>query len=85
MTVEVVLYTGAGCGLCGEALRVLELQREPLGFELRVVDITGDAELEGRYREQIPVVEVNGRKAFKYQVDPAELRRRVLAASQTGH
>ena len=38
-----------------------------------MVDITGDPELEAAYREQIPVVFVAGRKAFKYHVDAAEL------------
>ena len=45
------------------------------------MDITGDPELEAAYREQIPVVFVAGRKAFKFHVDPAELRRRVAAAA----
>ena len=35
-----------------------------------MVDITGDPELEARHREQIPVVFVAGRKAFKYRVEP---------------
>ena len=48
-----------------------------------LVDISGDAELEARHREQIPVVYVAGRKAFKYRVEPVELARRVVAASQS--
>ena len=47
------------------------------------MDISGDPDLEARYREQIPVVFVAGRKAFKYRVEPVELARRVVAASQT--
>ena len=84
MSVEVVLYGAPGCHLCDVAKDVLERQREPLGFELRVVDISGDDELERAYREQIPVVFVGGRKAFKYRVDPVELARRVAGASQAG-
>ena len=38
-----------------------------------MVDISGDPELESAYREQIPVVFVAGRKAFKYRVEPLEL------------
>jgi hypothetical protein len=45
------------------------------------VDITGDPELEARYREHIPVVYVAGRRTFTYFVDPAELRDRVEAAT----
>ena len=82
MSVQVVVYGAPGCHLCDVAKDVLEHQRELLGFELRQVDIEGDPELEAAYREQIPVVFVDGRKAFTYRVDPAELARRVTAASQ---
>ncbi len=84
MSVAVVLYGAPGCHLCDEAKDVLERQRELLGFRLEVVDISGDAELESAYREQIPVVFVSGRKAFKYRVEPLELARRVATASQYG-
>jgi glutaredoxin len=80
MTVEVRVYSAAGCHLCDVAKELLESERERYGFELVEVDITGDPELEAAYREQIPVVFVAGRKAFKYTVDPAELHRRLHAA-----
>jgi glutaredoxin len=86
VSVEVVVYGAPDCSLCDEAKRVLRAQQAALGFELVEVDISGDAELELRHREEIPVVFVDGRKAFKYRVDPAELTRRVARAvlSQTG-
>ena len=75
------MMTAAGCHLCDEAHEVLEDVRTEVGFDLVEVDITGDPELEAAYREQIPVVTVEGRKAFKYRVDPAELERRVRSAT----
>ena len=51
-----------------------EAQAE-LGFELQLVEIDGDAELEPRYRERIPVVEIDGEQAFTYFVEPDALRR----------
>ena len=80
MTVEVRVYSAAGCHLCEVAKALLEREREAGGFDLVEVDITGDPDLEAAYREQIPVVFVAGRKAFKYRVDPVELRRRLDAA-----
>jgi glutaredoxin len=80
VTVEVRVYSAAGCHLCDVAKELLEREQPALGFELTVVDITGDPELEAAYRPEIPVVYVAGRKAFKYHVDAAELRRRVAAA-----
>jgi glutaredoxin len=81
VTVQVVVYGGHGCHLCDIAMEVLERERTRLGFTLTKVDITGDSELEAAHREEIPVVFVAGRKAFKYNVDPGELERRVRAAT----
>jgi hypothetical protein len=55
---------------------VVELHEE-LGFELEEVDIGGDPELEARYRELIPVVEIDGKQAFTYFVQPDALRRKL--------
>ena len=46
-------------------------------FELEEVDISGDRRLEARYREWLPVVEINGEQAFTYFVDEAGFRRRL--------
>ena len=56
---------------------MLERVRADVPFALEEVDITGDSELERRYRERIPVVEVDGVEAFTYVVHPAALRRRL--------
>jgi DNA-binding LacI/PurR family transcriptional regulator len=54
--------------------------RAELGFELDVVDIGGRPELEARYRELLPAVEVDGELAFSYFVDADALRARLSAA-----
>jgi hypothetical protein len=51
--------------------------RAELGEGFDEVDITGDDVLETRYREWLPVVEIDGERAFVYFVDPAALRRKV--------
>jgi len=58
---------------------VVDGVREDAPFELEVVDITGVDELEARYRERIPVVEVDGVERFVYHVHPDVLRRLVGA------
>jgi hypothetical protein len=76
-TVEVVLYEGAGCGLCVRALAVLEAEAPTLGFTLRRVVIDGDEELERRYRIDLPVVLVDGEIAFTVAVAAGPLARAV--------
>jgi glutaredoxin len=77
-----VLYTAEGCHLCERARSQLAALREELGFELDEVDIGGDPELEARYREWLPVVEIDGARAFVYYVDDAALRRKLTAQSR---
>ncbi len=52
--------------------------RAEVPFELREVDITGVPELEERYREWLPVVEIDGERAFVYFVQPDALRRKLV-------
>jgi glutaredoxin len=61
---------------------VLEVQTE-LGFELEEVAIDGHEELEARYRELIPVVEIDGKREFVYFVDPEAFRRKVAQTSRS--
>jgi glutaredoxin len=75
--VEVLLYEGAGCGLCARALAVLEAEAPRLGFRLQRVSIDGDDELERRYRIDLPVVVVDGELAFTIAVAAGPLERAV--------
>ena len=76
-----MLYSAPGCHLCEAARRTPEAVREELRFDLREVDISGDPALEARYRELLPVVEIDGRQAFTYFVPPDALRRKLGAQS----
>jgi hypothetical protein len=58
---------------------VLGSIRANVPFDLDEIDIGGDAELEARYREWLPVVEIDGERAFVYYVDPDAFRRKVAA------
>jgi Glutaredoxin-like domain (DUF836) len=52
---------------------------DELGFQLELVDIGGRPDLEARYRELLPVVEVDGELAFTYFVSAPALRSRLGA------
>ncbi len=85
--VQVDVYGAAGCSLCGPAreavarvVRELVEARGPVPVDVRHIAIDGDAELEARYRLELPVVEVDGRKAAKYAVDEDLLLARLVRA-----
>ena len=77
---RVVFYKAAGCHLCERAEGELAALAEELGFEPERVAIDGDPELEARYRELIPVVEIDGVRAFVYYLQPDAFRRKIRRA-----
>jgi glutaredoxin len=84
VSVPVTVYSAPGCHLCEQAKEVIAAVGRTVELELVEIDISADAELERRYRELIPVVFVDGHRAFTYRVDPEALRRRVEAATSGG-
>jgi len=78
--VEVVLYGADDCSLCETAKATLRAARDALGYSFEEVDIGGVDELEARYRPEIPVVEIDGVRAFALYVPRPELERWVAAA-----
>jgi glutaredoxin len=74
MARRVTLYHADGCHLCERAIEVVEAAHSELGFTLELVDIGGDPELEARYRERLPVIEIDGEAAFTFFVTPDAFR-----------
>lgn len=74
---KVTLYTRKGCCLCDEAKRVLYPLLRRGEFDYDEFDIDTDARLQKLYNDEVPVIAINGRKAFKYRVTEKELLKRL--------
>lgn len=72
---RVVVLSRADCCLCDEALAAVEEARREVPFTLEVRDVDEDPALAALYGEEVPVVLVDGRKAFKYRVESRRLVR----------
>ena len=72
---RVLVLTRPGCHLCAEAVAVVARVCADAGTGWVERDITGDAELESRYTDQVPVTFVDGRRHDFWRVDPDRLRR----------
>jgi len=59
---------------------IMSMKRE-IPFVYREIDISKDKELTTLYGEEIPVIFVCGRKAFRYRVDENRLRKSLEAHS----
>ena len=77
----VILYTRPGCHLCDEAKAAINLARGGADFILEEVNIDEDPKLAELYGYDIPVVFINGVKAFKHRVDVREFRRKLRRLS----
>lgn len=76
----VTLYTRRGCHLCDDAKAVLDEVRAAHPFRLDVVDVDTDPALVALYSDEVPVVAVDGRKAFKYRLTAPDLVERLRRA-----
>jgi hypothetical protein len=75
--IQLTLYTRADCHLCHEMQAVVEVVARELPLTLELVDVDRDPALVAAYGEDVPVLLVNGRKAFSARVEPAALRARL--------
>lgn len=72
---DVVVYSRKGCHLCDVVKETLAQLEGQAGFHWREVDIDADAQLRQEYNEQVPVVFIDGHKAFKYRMDRGQFLR----------
>ena len=72
---DVVVYSRQGCHLCDLVKETLAQVHPKAEFQWREVDIDLDPELRQKYDDQVPVVFIDGRKAFKYHMDNDEFLR----------
>lgn len=77
--VELTLYSRPGCHLCDDMKAIVTPVARELGGTVREVDIAGQPELESRFGQEIPVLFIGERKAFKYRLTESALRRRLRA------
>jgi glutaredoxin len=72
------------CHLCEEAKCLLQALQAIYSFTLREINIATDESLRTQFGEEIPVVFINGRKAFKYRIDVTQFVRRLQRAQAEG-
>ncbi len=76
---EVVVYSRKGCHLCEIVKETLTKLERRGGFQWREIDVDTDDELRRQFTDEVPVVFIDGRKAFKYRMDEREFLRRLAS------
>jgi glutaredoxin len=78
---EVIVYSRKQCHLCDEVKEKLQQLASRAEFHWREVDIDSDPELQRLYNEEVPVVFIDGSKAFKYTLGEKEFLRKLEGRS----
>lgn len=71
--VRLTVYGRTYCHLCDDMLLALSDLRHALGFEVEMVDIDRDPELEARFGEWVPVLMHGDVEICHYHLDRARL------------
>ena len=74
---QLTLYSRKDCCLCEEMKGVVRQVAGRLPLEIEEVDVDSAPDLQEKYGNEVPVLFINGRKAFKYRVTEGELKKRL--------
>jgi glutaredoxin len=76
---EVIVYSRKGCHLCEIVKEKLTKLERRGGFRWREVDVETDDLLRRQFTDEVPVVFIDGRKAFKYRLDEQEFLKKLAS------
>ena len=76
--IKLQLYTKADCPLCDEAKELLELLASQFPIQIEEIDITANLGLFTKYKELIPVLELEGKRLFVHRIHAKALRRKLM-------
>ena len=73
MTPKLTLYSRQDCCLCDEMKSIIHQVAAKTALDLVEIDVDNDDELKAKYGSEVPVLFIEGRKAFKYRLTAREL------------
>lgn len=76
---DVVVYSRKGCHLCEIVKETLGKLERRGGFVWRDVDVESDDRLRRQFTDEVPVVFIDGRKAFKYRMAEHDFLRKLAS------
>ena len=77
MPAEVIVYSRKGCHLCEIVKETLSKLARNANFNWREIDVDSDELLRRQFTDEVPVVFINGRKAFKYRLNEQDFLRKL--------
>jgi hypothetical protein len=81
MNWRLTLYTRADCCLCDEMKAVVQRVAEKMPLMIEEIDVDSTPDLQRQYGHEVPVLLINGRKAFKFRTTVQDLHKRLKAVA----
>ena len=78
---NVVIYSRPGCHLCDEAKQIIASAGCADDYTLTEIDIESDPDLLRRYKNDIPVITINGVEMFRHRLTAEQFRLAVARPS----
>ena len=75
----VVVYSRKGCHLCEVVKESISKLSRRGGFTWHEIDVDAVPDLRKQFNDEVPVVFIDGRKAFKYRMDEREFLRKLAS------
>jgi len=82
MTAKLTLYSRKDCCLCDEMKAVIRQVGETIPVELAEVDVDSSPELKKQFGDEVPVLFIDDRKAFKFRVTTTGLKKQLTGKRQ---
>ncbi|HXX28750.1 MAG TPA: glutaredoxin family protein [Terriglobales bacterium] len=76
---QVIIYSRKGCHLCEIVKETVAKLHRRGGFTWKEVDVDSDEQLRRQFTDEVPVVFIDGRKAFKYRMNEREFLRKLAS------
>jgi glutaredoxin len=76
---EVVVYSRKGCHLCEIVKETITKLHRRGGFTWREIDVDSSSDLRRQFSDEVPVVFIDGRKAFKYRMTEQDFLRKLVS------
>ena len=77
MAHQVVLYSRKGCHLCEIVKESLSKLARQTQFTWQEIDVDSNEALRRQFNDEVPVVFIDGKKAFKYRMNEQDFLRKL--------
>jgi glutaredoxin len=74
---KLTIYSRRDCCLCDEMKANIKAVAGKIAVDIEEIDVDSSAQLQEQFGSEVPVLFIDGRKAFKYRLTAASLEKKL--------